>query len=249
MGKKPVCSILILHYKVPKLLKECVENIKRYPPKDTYEIIVIDNDKKNVGFGAGFNKGIKKSKGEYLFFLNPDVIVTKNSLNLLYDFLKTHPKAAIASSLLVSEKGEINPRCASYMLNPWNAFLLHSKFRRLFVHTNTVKNFFIPILKNSLPVRADAVQTACFCMRKKDMQEMGGFDENFFLFFEEYDLAQRIKQRGQEAYIIPKSLVIHTGEESMKKNPKASWYFKKSRFYYFEKYYGHAVSKLLHRFL
>ena len=81
-----VC-VIIVDYKSGKYLSGCLDSIKKSNFK-SLEIIVIGNNKKNIGYGAGCNLGAKKAKGKYLFFLNPDTEVFPDTISKLVKFLK-----------------------------------------------------------------------------------------------------------------------------------------------------------------
>ena len=107
-------SIIIVNYKVEKEIIESIDSIVESKPKVSYEIIVVDNDQNgkieknlkksffsdvkyikspsNIGYGGGNNLGAKFAKGDFLFFLNPDTIVEKGSIDTLCNFIKNNPK-------------------------------------------------------------------------------------------------------------------------------------------------------------
>src|SRR3989344_1576896 len=115
-------SIIIVNYKVEEEVINCITSIINSGPKVKYEIIVVDNDEKNIieedfkkqfpkvkyvksskniGFGAGCNLGAKYAKGEYLFFLNPDTKLLSDTLNELYKFIVNKKNAGAVSPLLI----------------------------------------------------------------------------------------------------------------------------------------------------
>ena len=120
-------SIIIVHYKVKEKLFACLNSIYLSKPKTDFEIIVVDNDETktigkellkefpkvkyiqspvNLGYGGGNNLGAKSAIGSHLFFLNPDTILFKDTIDNLFQFLNKDKHTGIVSPLLMVKKSE-----------------------------------------------------------------------------------------------------------------------------------------------
>ncbi len=252
-------SIIIVNYKVEKELIACISSILKSEPKVSYEIIVVDNDEKktiekrlrnkfpqvkymksskNIGYGAGNNLGAKFAKGDFLFFLNPDTTVSKDSIDILYTFMKKNHNAGMVAPLLFDPEDNVYPYQGSNAFNLISAIVVLSFFNKLF-RSNIISSKFFHKKWNKRDVEEfDVVPGTAFMIRKSIFQKAGMFDEEFFLYFEEYDLAIRIKKMGYKNYIIPKAKVLHIWEASTKKRRDISRIFSQSRYYFFKKNYG-----------
>src|SRR6266480_1744701 len=146
-------SIIIVHYKVKDELFHCIQSIKNSYIQYDYEIIVVDNDEEktiekelkkkipvvtyikspgNIGFGAGNNLGAKYAKGEYLFFLNPDTIVSKHAIDKLILFLDKQKQAAVVAPLLVNPQGNPYPFQGTKKLTPLRGIIALSFINKFF---------------------------------------------------------------------------------------------------------------------
>lgn len=252
-------SIIIVNYKVEKELVACVSSIFKSKPKVEFEIIIVDNDKesklkavlkekfpqvkyvkspRNVGFGAGNNLGSKLAKGDYFFFLNPDTTLTKNSIDILYNFVRNNPKAGMAAPLLFDISGNAYSPQGSNAFNLINAIATFSFINKV-IPNNSVSNKFFHRSWNKKDVEEfDVVPGTAFMISKNVFKKVGAFDENLFLYFEEYDLAKRIKALRYKNYIVPKAKVMHIWQASTRKKDNIEEIFSKSRYYFFKKNYG-----------
>ncbi len=257
--KKVEISIVIVHYKVEKQLLECLKSIIKSNIKYRYEIIVVDNDEErtidkelrnkfpsvlyfknsvNNGFGGGSNLGIGKARGSYIYLLNPDTIVLKNAINEQYEFIKKHKKAGIVSSLILNKEYKPYPLQGTEELTPFKAAIVYSWVNKIFPKNRITSDFWLkqtPLEKTRL---ADVVPLSSSIIKKSLLEKIGCFDENMFLYFEEYDLSKRIKKLGFKNYILPSAKVIHVWGESTKKEKNIEKIFSESRFYYLRKYFG-----------
>lgn len=252
-------SIVIVNYKVEKELFNCVDSIINLKPKAKYEIIVIDNyeeskieneiknkfpkikyikSSKNIGFGAGNNLGAKTASGKFLFFLNPDTTVEDYSIDVLLDFAKCNPKSGMVAPLLFDSSGHVYPSQGSDEYNLKNAVVTLSFVNKIFSNNIVSTIFFHKNWNKKNAEEFDVVPGTAFMIRKDLFEKAGMFDENFFLYFEEYDLAKRIKKLGYKNYIVPKAKVIHAWGASTKKRKDIKKIFSESRFLFFKKHYG-----------
>ncbi|MCL4416575.1 MAG: glycosyltransferase [Actinobacteria bacterium] len=238
---------------------DCIKSIKSSKPKTPFEIIVVDNDEvkdlendlkktfpnvryipseKNIGYGAGNNLGAKYAKGNYLFFLNPDTIVKKSCIDRLAEFLARNKKVEIAAPLLLDKNEKPYKLQGTLELTPGRAIFSHSFLNKLFPNNSISRNFWQKGWNKNKDHLVESVPGTAFMISKKLFDQVGGFDENFFLYFEENDLCRRIKELNYLLIIISGARVIHFWEVSTKKRKDINEIFNKSRYYYFKKNYG-----------
>lgn len=263
-------SIIIVHYKVKKELLECLESIYKSKPQVNFEIIVVDNDEqnfiqkdlnikfpkvkyiksnKNLGFGAGNNLGAKYALGKYLFFLNPDTIIFNNSINALLSTLKNNNNIGIVSPLVVDEKLKSFKTQNYKEINIKNAVFSFSFLRKFFPKKNIYNDSNLNNWDKKSLLEVEAVPGAALMISNKLFKKINGFDERFFLYFEEYDLSEKVKSIGYKLFINPKSVVSHQVGQSIKHLQKRDGIYRKSRFLYFEKYFGMPKALLIELFL
>lgn len=252
-------SIVIVNYKVKEELLNCITSIIDSRPKTSYEIIVVDNDiksevefqvkrkfaqvkyiraKKNIGFGAGNNLGAKFASGKYLFFLNPDTIVKKDSIDELFKFIKSHSESGAVAPLLFDPAEKVYPTQGSDRYNIVNAIITLSFVNKFFPNNSISRKFFHRAWTKKVVEEFDVVPGTAFMISKDLFEKIGMFDEKIFLYFEEYDLAERIRALDYKNYIIPKAKILHVWEASTRKRKDIGKIFSKSRNYFFKKHYG-----------
>lgn len=252
-------SIIIVNYKVEEEIINCIASILGSRPKVNYEIIVVDNgdgniirrelknkfskvkyikSPGNIGFGAGNNLGAKHAKGDYLFLLNPDTRVQPGAMDSLYKFIRKNKKIGAVSPILLNSRGVPHFIQGSKHHTVLNTIFSLSFIHKFFPNNPIAKDFFLSDWDRKSIREVDVVPGTAFMIGKNLFDKIGGFDEKFFLFFEEADLARRIASNGLKNYIIPQAKIVHLGEESTKKKNDIKEIFDKSKFYYFKKWHG-----------
>lgn len=255
----PLVSIIIVHYKVEKELFECLTTIENSNSKISYEIIVVDNDElpqvekelakkfpgviykrapRNLGYGAGNNFGAKFARGKYLFFLNPDTILQKNTIDILVNFIQSKKNVGIVSPLFLDSKNNSYPLQGSTILTPFIAIMCLSFVQKLFPNNPIYQKYYYCDWDKKSIKEVDVAPGTAFLIRKKLFEDVGGFDETFFLFFEENDLCLRVKKLGHKICINPEAKLVHLWGESTKSLENTKEIFQKSRKYYFQKHFG-----------
>lgn len=251
-------SIIIVNYEVEKELTVCIESILNSDPKVLFEIIVVDNSsgnnlrkklrkisnvryvksERNIGFGAGNNLGVKFAKGDFLFFLNPDTIVKKDSIDILFNYIDKNLMSGMVAPLLLNTSGNpyLNQGSDEYSFK--SAIVTSTFINKLFPNNPISEKFFHRNWIKKEIEEFDVVPGTAFMIKRSIFERCGMFDEKFFLYFEEYDLARRIKKLGYKNYIVPKAKIVHTWEASTKKRKDIVKIFSESRFIFFKKNYG-----------
>lgn len=246
-------SIIIVNYNTFDLIKDCISSIYKYCAQNAIELIIVDNNspdrniekvtdfypdvklvqnKINNGFGTANNLGATFAKGEYLFFLNPDTIFLNNALKYFIRFVQNEKlRVGAVGSILLSEDLTVN---ASYSKN-FTSYLedVFSGILNKFLKRNTKSNDF---LKESY-MKVSWVSGADLFLKKSVFNEIGGFDENFFMYYEENDLQRRILQQGYNNYVIDGPKIIHfEGGGVSKISLDKKRIIDTSKFYYYKKY-------------
>jgi len=252
-------SIIIVNYRVKDKLFNCLKLIYNSKPRVRFEIIVVDNDEKktigkelkeifpkvkyiesksNIGFGAGNNLGTGYASGKYLFFLNPDTQVLPESIDTLYEFFEKNKKIGVVSPIILNENKQTFQLQGYKELNPIRTIFSFSFLRKLFPSKTIFENYSLNDW-NKYPIReVDCVYGAALMIKSEIFKRLGGFDENFFLYFEENDLSKRVRELGYKAFINANSKIIHQVGQSTKQLKSTQKLFLKSRHYYLKKHYG-----------
>ncbi len=270
MNKNIIVSIIIVNYKVRDELFECIDSILKTKQNIELEIIVVDNSEKdevksdlkkkfpkvkyiksksNLGFGAGNNLGAESAKSEYLFFLNPDTKIIKGKISSLVKFIKNNKKVGAVAPQLLNDKNEVYDEQGARELTPKRAVTILSFINRLFPKNRFWKEYWkIPWDKKRVK-NVDVIPGTAFMIKKELFEKIGGFDEKYFLYFEEFDLCKNLIKSGYKNYILPDLKLAHKWGASTKKNESSKKYFIQSRFYYFRKNYGLIKSLIVENLL
>ncbi|MCR9108299.1 glycosyltransferase family 2 protein [Marivita sp. XM-24bin2] len=196
---------------------------------------------RNSGYGAGNNFGIRAGlkicpSAEFVYILNPDAKAERDTIKALVDHVQRNPKVAIAGSWIYGEDGE--DHCSAFRF-PGLASEFESTIKFGPV-TRLLKKYVLPL---HVPERSGPVgwvSGASMLARTSLFKEVGLFDEQFFLYFEETDLCMRAHSAGNEVHFVRESRVCHIGSVStgMGTWTRTPSYWYQSRWYYFSKTYG-----------
>lgn len=259
-------SFIYVYYNTPKELEESIKSIPVAVGKYSYEVIVIDNNstkearkeiasktkfiknKINKGFGKAVNQGVKKASGKFLVIINPDTIFHRNSVKNLVDYLSKNTDVGVIGPSMIDGKGKKLPTIsgAPKLLDILFAF---SFLNKLFPNNKFSRKYWLTKVPRNKTRNVDVLSGACLVMSKEVFNKVGGFDERFFMYFEESDLCMRIKKLGYEIVFFPNSQITHYVAGSNKNKARIEKYFNKSRFQFIKKYYGLVPALLVEFFL
>lgn len=183
----------------------------------------------NLGFAAAANRAAHHLSSETLFFLNPDAHVLPHSLAQAAHYLSAHPDVGIVGLSLYSPEGQLEKSWGNDV-TPLSLFT-----RKL--------NFF-----SQAPVRPQSVgwvSGAAFLIRRQTFFEVGGFDPQFFLYWEDVDLCRRVRQVGKKIVFLPNARVIHHKGSSLTDKHLKTNLFDQSADRYCHKYYSKPICYLL----
>lgn len=234
-------SFIIVSYKDTEKLQRCVSSL---PSTDETEIIVIDNSQNNRGFSKGCNLGALQAKGEYLFFLNPDTVVHPGAIEALCSHLAAHPTLACVVPQLCSEAGK--PALSFTRQYRWFSAPIVLSWIHTYLPYNPISLWhFYAFSSLSQPRFLEAASGAALCMRKTVFEKVGGFDEKFFMYWEDYDICRRIINSGEKIYYLPQARVLHSGGGSSHDKGALKKYFDRAQKYFFTKHFGSTYANLL----
>lgn len=269
MDNKTKLSIVIVHYKNDKDLIECLNSLYAREIRQSFEVIIVDNSEnnslqdilnrkkykqlkyvfsqKNLGYGSGMNLGAKYAKGEFLFILNPDVVFNTDIISALINSFNDK-QIGIVAPLLYTTEDKIMDQGAKD-LTPFKALVKYSFIDKIFPNNPISKDFWEKNWKKNKLNEVDNVPGTAFIIKKDLFEKIGGFDEKFFLYFEEFDLCKRVREAGYKIYINSNLKLIHKWGTSTSLLKNKDEVFKRSRFYFFKKHYGLFSAILLESFL
>lgn len=258
-------SFIIVNYKSARLARNCIQSIIESDTAGlSFEIIVVDNASNdgiasvlkeyfsditlvessvNRGYGAAANLGIERARGDFLVVLNPDTRLLDASIKTLYDFMVRNSRVGLIGPQLMNPDGSLqHTRCR------YPQFLMpvyrRTPLQRMPAVAKKIDRFLTKDLPYDQSMPADWLFGAVLALRREVVERIGGFDERFFLAFEDTDLCRRVREGGWEVWYCAESTVIHyphrfSGSEHwltalLKKNTRihiASWlkYFWKYR--------------------
>lgn len=210
-------SIIIVSYNTKDLLEKCLESV--YPTTNT-EIIVVDNassdgtvemikkefpaiklieNRQNLGFAKAVNQALRQGLGEVFFLLNSDTIVKKDTLNKLLEFEEKVRPAVIGARML-------NPD-GSVQGSVFNLPTIKMAFQEFWLSKKGSFSKYFPT--GNQPVEVEAVSGGAMMISKKVVEEIGLFDERYFMYFEDLDYCRKARRAGFKVRYLPKAEVIH----------------------------------------
>lgn len=217
----PVVDLVIINYNTVSYLRQCIQSIREntlYP----YRLIVVDNgscdgsvdylrrlphlhlieNAQNVGYAKACNQGILAGRGEYVVILNTDIKVTRGWLNRMVQYAGSDHRIGVIGPKMINERGQIvgagvtriGPVCSS-------------------------RGWMLPNRNDLFGQVEDcySVGGACYMIRREALERVGGFDENYFFYYEETDLSLRMAEKGYRVVYFPEVTVLHYHEGSLDK--------------------------------
>ena len=263
-----ILSIILVNFNSSNFIKECLESLNGFIEYLDCEVIIVDNcstdnspnfikenfpefklicNQDNLGFGKANNLGFVNSQGNYLLFLNTDTILIENTLEILFKHLEDNPNIGIVGSRIIFVNGRYQ---LSYGNLPNIFFELIDKIRY------AIDDRFHSLLSefyDDWHLRTQEVgwvTGACFMMRRDVFEQVGGFDENFFMYFEDKDLCKRVKELGYKVVYYPKTTIVHLlGGSSHGIKKSVNKYYRNSQLYYYQKHLGKFQTNILKLYL
>lgn len=221
-------DVVIVNWNSGALLLECVRSLGKYASQDIGRVIVVDNGSvdgsdncleetadvevvviragENLGFGKACNKGAKKGDSNYILFLNPDASVYEDTLHKSLSYMNDHPGVAVCGVQLKDNLDHVSKSCtrlptvASFMTHAIGIDRFFPKLGHFMGEWDHNDSQFV-----------DHVMGAFYLVRRSVFESVGGFDELFFVYYEDIDLSNRIKAAGGQIFFLSSVQAFHKG--------------------------------------
>ncbi len=234
--ERPILSVIIVTYQSHHEIAECLSSIPPQLGGRPVEILVADNLstdgtaeliagqfpavrlfrlEANLGFSKANNRALAAARGETILFLNPDTVVNAPALEACLSRLRDDPKIGIISPRLELGDGTIDPACRRSIPTVWDGFTRASGLSRLFPRSRWLAGYNLTYLPERETYRVGAVNGAFMMIPCRVLEQIGSFDEQFFMYAEDLDLCHRGERAGfAVVYDGRHSIVHHKGRSS-----------------------------------
>ena len=212
-----------------------VESIECVFPEATFV-----KHKRNLGFGRAVNRVLSKTASRYIVLLNPDTIVVRGFFESVISFMEHHADVGISGPKVLNPDGSVQGSARAFPSLSTAFFGRRSLLTRLFPNSRMVRaNILSNKSDGKSAMEVDWVSGACMVVRRKALEEVGVFDEQFFLYWEDADLCRRMADKGWKIVYYPKAIIEHAVGGSSERNLVRSIFeFHRSIYRYFEKYFS-----------
>lgn len=243
-------------------LEQCVFSVQKALENMDGEIIVVDNNssddscammkekfsniklienKENLGFPKGNNIGVAEAKGEYICILNPDTVVAEDTFIKILSTKNWQLNTGIVGCKLIDGTGNFLPESKRGVPTPWVAFTKIFGLYKLFPNSNWFNKYYAQNIAENQSGKVDVLVGAFMVMKRSLYLEVGGFDENCFMYSDDIDLSFMIKKLGKQNYYFADTTVIHYKGESTIRDGLYMKRFREAMQFFYKKHFKKSV--------
>jgi GT2 family glycosyltransferase len=236
-----ILSVVIVSYNVKTFLEQCLRSVLKAAEGIESEIFVVDNNsvdgteamlmakfsclpnvhlifnRENLGFSKANNQALRRCRGRYVLVLNPDTLVQEDTFRKMIAFMEQDPTIGAAGCKLLNADGSFQLSCRRSFPTPEVSFYKIIGLSALFPQSRRFARYNLTYLPIDATYEVDALMGAFMFIRREVLEQVGLFDESFFMYGEDLDLCYRIKQAGWKIYYYHETQIIHYKGESTKK--------------------------------
>ncbi len=238
-------SVVILNYNVRYFLELCLKSVEAALIDLQAEIIVVDNasrdgscemvktsfpevilieNKENFGFSKGNNQGVAIAKGEFICILNPDTVVAEDTIKILLKFTENRSELGIVGCKLIDGQGRFLPESKRHLPTP------KVSLKKILGFTGS---YYVPELELDSIGKVDILVGAFMLLKKGVYEEVGGFDEDYFMYGDDIDLSYKVLNAGYTNFYNGKTTIIHfKGESTLKDKIYAKRFYGAMQIFY-----------------
>lgn len=251
-------SIIIISYNSKQFIQKCLNSLLTSASHLALEIIVVDNasqdrsadliktsfpnvklicNLENLGYARACNQGIEEAKGEYLFILNPDTELSGGSPEAMIRFIDEHPRCGVLGPKLLDEGGKTEFSCRAFPSYSAVFFNRYSLLTRMFPRSKYADRYLKTNWQHDTVKEVDWVSGAAMMIRKDCLDQIGNFDEDFFMYCEDVDICRRARDKGWQIFYYPYLELTHIiGGSIRHTSPSAIIWHNQSMWHYYKKY-------------
>jgi N-acetylglucosaminyl-diphospho-decaprenol L-rhamnosyltransferase len=232
-------DVVIVSYRCEEVLRQCLDSLHAHPASSPTRIQVVDNasddgtaemvarefpeveltvNSDNAGFSAANNQAIRSSDAPYLLVLNPDTLITDGALDRLLELLESRPEIGICGPRLVQDDGSFDHAAKRSFPTPVGALAHFTGIGRRVAGTGRLSQYRAPELGEFDAGPVDAVNGAFMLIRRAALDQVGLFDEGYWMYMEDLDLCYRFQQAGWVTWYEPSVTVGHAKAASSGKH-------------------------------
>ncbi len=252
-------SVIIVSYQVRHYLAQCLDSLQRALKDLESEVIVVDNHSSddtvayirknyswvrviasnhNLGFAKANNIALRLAKGEYVLFVNPDVVVAENTVKECVDVLAEHPETGALGVCMLNRDGTRALESRRGIPTPMTAFYKMSGLCKIYPKSRRFGRYYMGWLPWDVPVEIEIVSGAFTMLRTSVMREMNGYDEEYFMYGEDIDLSYRLLKAGYKNLYLPNTILHYKGESTHKSSFRYVHVFYEAMLIFLQKHFG-----------
>ena len=240
MAERPKVSFVTVNYKMPHFVRHLLQGVEGARLPFEFEYFLVDNASedgvlqmaaerfpwvktaamdRNGGFGAGNNRVLPETQGEYVVLMNPDTVVFPGELEAWIDWMDRHPDVGASGPRVLNPDGSDQNTACRFPT------LLTPVYRRTILGKTpwgkkNLSRYLMEDMDRAAEQDVDWVQGSALCIRRSVLEQIGHFDERFFMYFEDADLCRRVWKAGFRVAYVPQARIVHYhGRGSMIRYP------------------------------
>jgi len=251
-------TVIIVSYNVRCYLRQCLLSVCAASKGLQVQVIVADNDSGdgtvstlgpifpqvtfistggNLGFAKANNLALTKATGRYVLFLNPDTIISEESLRACLEFMDNNPRAGAAGVRMLNADGSFAPESRRSIPTPFVSFCKMSGLCSLFPKSRLFGRYYLGYLDRDKVCQIEVVSGAYMFVRRQALEPIRGFDEDYFMYGEDIDLSYRLIQAGWTNWYVPVPILHYKGESTNKTSFRYAKVFYNAMLIFFRKHY------------
>ena len=252
-------SVIIVSYNVRHYLWQCLDSVRRASEGLETEVWVVDNasaddsinyvrtafpdyhyiqNTENVGFARANNQAIRQSTGKYVLLLNPDTIVTEDTLRGAIRFMDRHSRAGALGIHMINSDGSFAKESRRGLPTPKTAFYKVIGLCKLFPSNPIFGHYYMGHLPENADGQTEVISGAFMMLRRKALDQIGLLDEDYFMYGEDIDLSYRIATRGWQCWYSPLQMLHYKGESTQKSSFRYVHSFYNAMLIFFRKHFA-----------